>query len=231
MGIATFFPLRCPVCDKILPIGGEKICKKCYHKLSFVKEPSCKKCGKQLQNQEEEYCSDCRTKPHLYKRGIGLLENRGISQKSIYAIKYKNKREYVDFYTDEIAKRYGGEIDYWKADLIMPVPLHKKKLIKRGFNQAEMIAKSLSQKLGIPVSGSLERVKNTVPLKTLKGSERRNCLAEAFRADEPAVRGKRIILVDDIYTTGSTIDECSRELKAKGARETFFITLAIGDGM
>lgn len=215
----------------MLAIGKGKICGTCYKKLKFITEPSCKKCGKQLEDWDEEYCSDCRLKTHYYKKGIGLLENTGVGKTSVYAIKYKNKREYVDFYTDEIVKRYREEIEYWNADLMIPVPLHRKKKLKRGYNQAEIIAKSLGKKLNIPVKCKLKRIKNTAPLKALKREERKNSLTDAFLADDSWVRGKRIILIDDIYTTGSTIDACSQELKEKGAKETFFVALAVGDGM
>lgn len=227
-----FFPRRCPVCDGILPVGKGKICGGCYNKLNFIAEPRCKKCGKQIESKEEEYCRDCRTKKHYYDRGISLIENKGEGKSSVYAIKYRNKREYAEFYADEIKIRYEYEISLWGANLMIPVPLHKKKLRKRGYNQAKVIADDLGEKLLIPVKEkALSRIKNTIPLKTLHGEERKKCLKDAFVADTALVKGKVVVLVDDIYTTGSTIDECSKELISKGASKVYFITISIGEGM
>ncbi len=229
--LGIIYPVRCPVCDRILRFGGDKICASCYHQLEYVREPCCKKCGKQILKQEEEYCFDCGKKNHAYEKGIALLQNKGAGKKSIYAVKYHNKREYVDFYTDELVKRYKKEITSWKADMLVPVPLHHKKKITRGFNQADTIAVGLGRKLGIPVRKHvLKRVINTRPQKELDDTLRKKNLEKAFIVSKNVVELKRIILVDDIYTTGSTIDACAGVLKQAGADRVYYISLGIGSG-
>lgn len=117
-------------------------------------------------------------------------------------------------------------------DLIVPVPIHKKKKRKRGYNQAELLGKELSLCLNIPWNtGGIVRRKNTKPLKDLQPSERRKNLWDAFYI-APDKRhffeGKRVLVVDDIYTTGSTMDEMARTLKAAGAIKIYFVTLSSG---
>ncbi|MBQ3666146.1 MAG: ComF family protein [Lachnospiraceae bacterium] len=225
------YPRRCPVCDSILRFHRGKICAKCYHELIYVHEPRCKKCGRSIEKFEQEYCNDCSRKKHLFVSGIALITNSGAGKKSVYAIKYRNKREYVDFYTDEIVKRYSEEIRYWKPDLLIPVPLHKKKQLKRGYNQAEVIAVALGRKLKIEVdTKSLKRIANTMPQKELNELQRKKNLANAFQSDSKNIIGKNIVVIDDIYTTGSTIDECTKILIEAGAHNVHFITLSIGAG-
>lgn len=225
------FPRRCPVCDKILAFNGKKICFGCEDKLVYVHEPKCKKCGKQIEKFEQEYCYDCTKHRHIYKTGIAPFVHTGLVKQSIYAIKYRNKREYIDFYTDEILRLYKDEIEQWSCDGIIPVPLYKKKRRKRGFNQAEIIAKALSKKLNIPIYGNiLKRVKDTQPQKELNRLQRKKNLENAFIIDKNIVKLKKVILVDDIYTTGSTIDSCAKILMDGGIKEVYYICISVGMG-
>jgi ComF family protein len=114
---------------------------------------------------------------------------------------------------------------------MIPVPLFKKKKIKRGFNQAEVIAAKLSGRLQIPYNAKiLCRVKDTEPMKQLDHARRKKNLEKAFKISKNIVKLNKVLLVDDIYTTGSTIDECSTVLLAAGAEEIYFICLSIGVG-
>lgn len=233
--LSIIFPRHCPICERTIGYGMGKICKGCERKISYISEPRCKKCGKQIIKYEEEYCFDCKNKKHFYRTGISLVEHTCAVRKSIYSIKYNNKREYVDFYVDEIFKRYENEIKLWDCNVIVPVPLHKKKKIKRGYNQAEIIAKKLSRKLNIPMDKEiLKRIKNTVPQKELNDLQRKKNLKDAFivskKINQNREKFKKIIIVDDIYTTGSTIDACARELLKNGATEIYYICISIGGG-
>ncbi len=135
------------------------------------------------------------------------------------------------FYADIINEKYGPVIKTWQPQAIIPVPLHSSKYRKRGYNQAEVLAKELSTQLNIPVdSTSLLRIKNTVPQKQLNDRERCNNIINAFQMAKNSVKYKKVLLVDDIYTTGITIDECARVLKAEGAELVFFAVVCIGRG-
>ena len=151
-----------------------------------------------------------------------MLENRGISQKSIYAIKYKNKREYVDFYTDEIAKRYGGEIDYWKADLIMPVPLANRRLFQRGYNQATLLSREIARAYGVPIDFNSVHRKYRPNMGHKTHAQRAQHIRGVFNVkNRDALRGKKILLVDDVMTSGATFNELSRVLRRAGAAEIY----------
>lgn len=211
--------------------GGALICEPCRLRLHPVKEPLCKKCGKPLSAEEAEYCPDCARKKHLYTRGRAALEYDSLMRESIGRFKYKNRREYADFYVQELLDTCGPAVRSWDVDLLIPIPLHKSRRRKRGFNQAELIAKGLGRELGIPVSSnSLLRTRKTSPQKELNDQERKNNLKNAFQVVDPDVKFKKVLLIDDIYTTGSTIDAAAAVLLEGGAEKVYFLSISIGRG-
>ncbi len=229
--INSIFPKTCPVCDKVIA-HDEYICRKCVPKIHYIGEPKCKKCGKQLSNKEIEYCNDCSKKKHFYNNGLAVFLYDDIISKSIYRFKYHNRRTYAQFYGKAIADNNGSQIKQWGAQVIVPIPIHEKKLIKRGYNQAELIARELGRNIGIKVDEKiLVRVINTKPQKEMNKADRKKNLENAFKIATNVVEYKKVILVDDIYTTGSTIDECTLALKAAGVEQVYFVSLSIGAGI
>ena len=230
------FPRRCPVCDQVLPFRSGEICPGCFSKLSFTKSPVCKKCGKELISETGEYCYDCGRRKKSFEYGIALLNYDEVSRKSMAMIKYHGRREYMDFYGEAIARRYEKRIRRMGAEALLPVPVHRQRLKVRGFNQAEALAESISRHLGtsIPVrTDLLLRNKRTLPQKDLTPAERLKNLSQAFESDPSRVREagvRRVILVDDIYTTGSTAEACSRVLLAAGVQEIYLLNICIGHG-
>ena len=223
------FPLRCPVCDEIVRPRGEKICTGCMDKLKLLTPPWCMRCGKKLL-EEGEFCYDCKNRKHEFVRGRALYEYESASS-SIYRFKYGNRQEYADFFGEEIVKYLGDFIRQVQPDALIPIPLHKKRLAKRGYNQAALLAKAIGEYSGVPVKDKLlVRIKNTTPLKLQNPSERQNNLKKAFNISENDVKLNITVVIDDIYTTGSTIDEAARVLKAAGVQKVYFITLACGAG-
>ncbi len=228
--VQLLFPLRCPVCDRIVRPYGEKICVECLGKLKLLTPPWCMKCGKKLL-QDEELCSDCRRKEHQFIRGRALYEY-GTAAPSIYRLKYAGRQEYADFFGQEMARYLRDFIQEAAPEGLIPIPLHRKRLCKRGYNQAKLLADAVSMYTGIPVHDKiLARVKNTVPLKRQNVEERQNNLKRAFNITQNDVKLNTIIIVDDIYTTGSTIDEAASVLREHGVERIYFITLACGVGV
>ncbi len=228
--LQVLFPLRCPVCDEIVRQAGEKICLKCMSVPKLLTPPWCMKCGKKLAG-EEEYCSDCKEKSHFFIRGRALYEY-GSAAPMIYRFKYGGRREYADFFGEQIAEYLGDFIRRTDADALVPVPLHRKRKAVRGYNQAELLAKALGKAMKIPVAADLVvRVKNTEPLKYENPKERQNNLKKAFLIRQNDVKLKRVIIVDDIYTTGSTMDEIARALREAGIEKVYCIALACGAGI
>ena len=169
----VLYPRRCPVCGDITGGFGRMICPDCLRKLSFVKSPVCKKCGKEIEDESMEFCPDCMRHPRAFEYGIALLNYDETARHSMAQIKYNNKREYLDFYGTALTARYGRTIRRMQADALVPVPVHATRKKTRGFNQAEILARVIGKKLGIPVMPEmLVRNKKTLPQKDLSAAER-----------------------------------------------------------
>ena len=229
------FPRRCPVCGGIVAPRGALICPGCLGKLSPVRQPACRRCGKEVLHERMEYCPDCSRYPRSFDGGMALLNYNEAARRSMAAVKYKNKREYLDFYGEAMKVRMTKRVKHWQADALIPVPVHPSRRRQRGYNQAEELAKRLEKHWQIPMdAGLLIRAKKTMPQKNLNPRERLANLQEAFAVKkERLAEGKvseTVILVDDIYTTGSTIEACSRVLKAAGVKKVYFVAVCIGFG-
>ena len=228
--LTWLYPRRCPVCDEPVKPYHALICNDCAGVPALVKPPFCMKCGKHLTGEEKEYCSDCASHKHFYDRGRALFSYKSVSD-SIARFKYRGRQEYAAYYAVRMTEELSGFIRDCRADALIPVPLHKSKLRTRGYNQAEVLAEELSALTGIPMFPDLiERVEKTAPMKDLSAAERQNNLKRAFKIRRNDVKLSTIIIIDDIYTTGSTIDAVSRELKRAGVQRIYFLTLAIGRG-
>jgi ComF family protein len=222
-----FFPKRCPICDEIVVPYGGLICKICEESLHFLSDPTCLKCGKSLEN-EDTYCYDCLKQNHFFSRGYALFPYELVSD-SLYRFKYKNRPEYGIYYGRAIAKHFYEVIKSMKPEGIIPVPLHIKKERKRGYNQAQIIADEIGKLLEIKVFTNLiKRTKYTTPQKELDHVARQNNLKKAFIISESVVKLRSIIIIDDIYTTGSTINAMAKILQDVGVKNIYFITIAIG---
>ena len=223
------FPPVCPLCEEILPDGKTRICASCRPKATYLTEPLCLRCGKEIADEEKEYCTDCEKKPKSFVRGFPAMSYREPIRRSIVKFKYQNKSSYADCFATEIIRAHGRDIKDVAPEVLIPVPVHKRKLEKRGYNQAEVLANSLGAYLDIPVdAGIIRRVVNTTPQKSLNDEERQKNLEKAFISDKKQVQYKKVMLVDDIYTTGATIEACTKILKNAGAKEVYYTSICIG---
>ena len=225
------YPRRCPVCDRAVKPFGSLICETCKEEFEYIREPYCMKCGKELEQGETEYCGDCMRHKHLFISGRAVFVYKDMSD-SIYRFKYKGRQEYAAYYAECMAQRLGKWITKCRPDALVPVPIHNTKKRVRGYNQAEALARELGRIMNIPVETKLiKRVRKTVPMKDLSVSERQNNLKRAFKICRNDVKLSTIIIIDDIYTTGSTIDAISYELRKAGVGRIYFVALAIGKGL
>ena len=231
------YPGRCPVCDGVVPLfelrdgrikRAGRIHRKCRGKIEYVTGATCAKCGKPLSDPCEEYCMDCRRTRHYFDRGFSVFSYRSVSG-SIYRFKYMGRQEYAMFYGKETARILGRKLKRLGIEAVVPVPMYPAKERKRGYNQASVYAKAVSAHLGIPVlDGVVRRVRNTAPMKELDARGRRNNLKKAFIIAKNDVKFKCVLIIDDIYTTGSTIDEIAHEFRMVGVEKIYCLTLAIG---
>lgn len=223
------YPPRCPVCDEVVLPWKKGICSVCMKKIKYVEPPRCLKCGKHMENATREYCEDCTKRTHYYIKGRALYEYKGMAH-ALYRFKYSGRREYAEVFGEEIAFYLKDFLEEIKPDALVPVPMYSAKERIRGYNQATLLAQALGEHTQIPVYKDLvKRIKNTGPLKLLNPEERLNNLKKAFILAENGVKLSVIVIIDDIYTTGSTIDAIAKVLQQDGDRQVYFITLAIGE--
>lgn len=226
--LGILYPQTCCFCGKV---NKNNICKECGKKITYIHEPVCKKCGKPIRYEEKEFCGDCSEKEWYYEQGKSVWLHTGNVRWSIYQFKYHNRRIYGKFYAEELFRIYGDVIRRWEIDVIIPIPLHGRRKRKRGYNQAEIVAKYLGKLTGIRVdTKSVVRVHNTKPQKELSHKERKRNLKNAFRITKHWNRVKNVLLIDDIYTTGNTINSVAKVLKENGAHKVRFLTISIGQG-
>ena len=225
------FPSRCVVCDGLTDYPGEKVCRKCKHQIVYIREPYCLKCGKQLGQEEKEYCSDCERIKHLYVQGTALYDYGSMAD-SVFRFKYGGRAEYAAFYGRDLYEKKAEWLAGIRPDALVPVPVHSSRMRGRGYNQAYLIARELSRYCGIPVRNNLiGRTRRTKPLKNLSHEERQNNLKKAFKILKNDVKLSTIVIIDDIYTTGSTVDAMSRTFREAGVGQIYFMALAIGRGI
>lgn len=226
--LGVLYPQTCYFCGKVCITP---ICKECEEHIKYIEEPICMKCGKPIRYEENEYCNDCQDTHFSYEQGRSIWIHTGRVRWSIYQFKYHNRRIYGKFYAEELFRLYGDLIQRWGIDVIIPIPLHRSRRRKRGYNHAEIIARHLGLLADIHVEPkAVMRIRNTNPQKALSNKERKKNLKEAFRVTKYWKEEKNVLLVDDIYTTGSTIESVANVLKKKGAHKVWFLTISIGQG-
>ena len=244
------FPKHCVICDKVLPFGtginNEYLCEDCYNKVDLIKEPMCKKCGAQIKSYDEDLCIRCKNKyvdkkdKSYFEYGFGLCRYNDLLKESLHRIKYESRKEYIEFYGKSIAKVYYQDLNKMNIDCFIPVPIHKERLRVRNYNQAEVLANSISKELlkfniDIPVDNNIiKRTKNTKVLNKLDNSDRNNELKDAFIVDDKYIVNnniKNICIIDDIYTTGSTIETMSKLLKENNIEKIYFIVISVVDNL
>lgn len=227
--LTLFFPRRCAICDEVIS-NETGICKKCAEKVHFLSAHVCMTCGKKV-NEGVVYCYDCGRREHIFIRNHAVFEY-GDVRKSLYRFKYSGRAEYAGYYAKAAYARWGKQIRKLGVQAFVPVPLHSSRMRKRGYNQAEELAKELSKMTGIPVYSDLViRQKKTKPLKTLNGAERQNNLKKAFLFTQNDVKLNTILIIDDIYTTGSTLDAVAAVCKEAGIERIYGLTVAVGAGL
>jgi ComF family protein len=177
--------------------------------------------------REDHLCGQCLQRQWHFgsARALGLYE--GTIREAIHQLKYGGKAFLTKSLVGLLDKGYPF-IDYPSYDLLVPVPLHRKRLRERGFNQALLLGSAVGRKMGVPCAGfALKKTRWSEPQIHLSPKEREGNVKGSFSVVDPEdIRGKRVLLVDDVMTTGSTVNECARELLKAGAEEVDVFTLA-----
>lgn len=210
-------------------IDDKYICSDCEKKLIKIVPPLCIKCSKPIDYASDCLCPDCNVYEKSFEAAKSPFSYEGIIKECIYNFKYYNKPYFYKFFGN-LLLRYMNEINYTNFDFITSVPLHKSKMRTRGYNQSQLLAKYMSDKLSIPYADVLKRTVKTTKQSQQSKDERKKNLKGAFAIKYPhtntKIKNRSVLLVDDVYTTGSTADECSNTLLNFGVSKVYVITIA-----
>ncbi|KUG24388.1 competence protein f [hydrocarbon metagenome] len=227
----VIFPPQCPGCSEILyPYTAQIFCSNCTDNIKFIKGGICTICGTTFPDSpaENHLCGEClEKKPYFsYARAVFSYEN--IILNAIHRFKYKRNMSIGEIMSSLMADFSFPDIDFTDYSLIIPVPLHIKRLRERGFNQSLILARAIGKKRQIPVNFSLlKRRKFTTTQTGSNRNERKQNIKGAFEvSDKNKIKGENVILIDDVYTTGATVNECAKTLIEAGVRKISALTLA-----
>ena len=177
----------------------------------------------------QEYCRDCRRHPPAFTQGRAVFRYRGM-ETSMHRFKNRGRQEYAVFFGQALWAVFKRLQPVWQGQALVPIPVHPSRLRQRGYNQAALLCRELSQRSGLPVREDiLIRSRKTTYQRTLDDRSRRENLQGAFTAGDGQIP-ERIVLVDDIYTTGSTMHEAARTLLAAGGKQVYALSVCIGKG-
>jgi len=224
--INFLYPDRCPACRRVIE-GQEYLHPECGNAFKTIKEPRCFKCGRRLDTEETDICFQCRENKHSYEYGFAVFEYNETARNAMIDYKKNGWRRNGDFFADEAVKNIGSLLAGMKPEVLIPVPVTKQRRGERGFNQSEYIAERVGERLNIPVDTDILVRRGKLQQKTLSASERRENAKTAFEC-VGEVPYRRVCIVDDVYTTGSTIEGCSLALKRAGVEETGFMVIFSG---
>ena len=225
-----FLPPQCPCCEKFSEEGKQGFCSNCLSQIRWIEPPFCSICGIPFISREVEThpCGACVThrKYFTIARALGAFE--GSLQEAIHRWKYEGKTYLTPFFADWMAEGLNRHWEPGSLNLLIPVPLHTRRLRERGFNQALLLVRELSRRTGIPYRKSiLQKKKSTIPQVNLSGVEREKELRGTFHViGKEELSGLSVLLIDDVYTTGATVNECSKVLLRGGAKKVDVLTLA-----
>lgn len=220
LALDLLFPRRCVGCGRY----GDLLCRNCAASLSRALPPRCPRCWQPwaagsvcLSCQEEPPSFDGATTPYIYE---------GTARKALWALKYDG--------VSALAGPMGHLMaEHWEqagitVDVVVPVPLHPRRRRQRGYNQSALLAREVARRCGLPLAEeSLRRIRMTPPqMRTTDLAQRRHNVAGAFAAGSQQVKGQRVLLIDDVMTSGATLDACAKALRQGGARSVWGLTFA-----
>ncbi len=221
LGLDLLFPPQCAICGR----GGTLLCDRCAAVLPLADGSRCERCWVPM--RDGALCHHCVAQPPAFVSLRAAFVMDGDARRLAHELKYEG----LTSLAEPMAALMAEEIDMSGADLVVPVPLHRRRERARGYNQAAALVRHLAVAAGLPAEmRAARRVRDTAPLaKTMHRDERRAIVAGAFTADRRRVEGRRVLLVDDVVTTGATLDACARALLAAGAASVRCATWARAD--
>ena len=224
------FPPHCLVCNKNL-FSNDGLCNDCLEQLQFITKPFCNCCGYPFDLQEYEVlntflCSKCLKKHYKFDKARSVVCYNDMSKNIILPFKHADKTRYKNFIANLLIKT-GTEL-LKDTDIIIPVPIHFTRLLKRKYNQATLIGNVISKNTAITIYYDvLFRIKKTKSQGHLTVKQRQKNVLNAFTVkNSDKIKGKNILLIDDVFTSGATLNECAKVLKKVGVKKIYILTFA-----
>ncbi len=218
--LSFFFPTKCACCQDII-LAGEEICGSCKEKLEFVEEKRCLKCG-----MGEKFC-DCRFNVFRFAGIVAPFYNSGVVRLGIHKAKFRGHVASLGFFIKHMcicADKYFGDISF---DAVTFVTASKKRILEHGYNQSEILARGVAKHLNVPVYDLLKRAGNRKAQHEVEHFKERFVNVRGTYGIKKPLKLKNVLLIDDIKTTGATLDECARHLKLGGVTNVFCLTAAV----
>lgn len=216
--LTILFPHHCFLCGEVI-LPRQKLCPDCARTAAYVLPPLCEHCGR-----NEDDCT-CRGHSRSFERSVSPFYHKGVVKKGIQSLKMDNYTTVVDGFADEMAEVVRREYGGIAFHCVTAVPMHRRDFRQRGFDQTARLAQALSERLGVPYIPTLTKLQYTDPQKELTAIRRQGNLLGVFDVVAD-VAGQTVLLVDDVTTTGSTLEECAKMLKIFGAEAVYAVTAA-----
>jgi ComF family protein len=215
-------PPRCAVCDNAVEVQGQ-VCARCFSQINFITEPLCDRCGGPFasvgQGGTEGLCAGCRAHPPLFRQARGALRYDEPGRRLILPLKHADRIELAQILAPMML--LAGTVLLQRADVLVPVPLHRRRLFQRKYNQAAVLAHAVGRLARHPVlADALVRMRRTASLDTKSPEERVREVAGSFvvrRSRVGQITGRTILLIDDVMTSGATANACAAALLEAGA--------------
>lgn len=227
--ISLIYPPRCISCDRIMSEDDEFICEDCLGSINFLdNENLCTRCSCPIAHSHS-LCAVCAKENRFFDKNFSCAKYSGGIKDAICRFKFEKRPDHYLGLGSLLVMKFLNEKELLGVDIITAVPIHNKRMAERGFNQSELLARYLSKKVCIEFSkDTIVKIRDIPPQSTLKAiSDRRKNVKNAFSLTKKGVfRGKTVLLIDDVYTTGSTADEVSRIIKKDGAKAVYVLTVA-----
>ncbi len=226
-GMDLLFPPSCPLCKKMTGKADRLLCGECFSRLKFMRTPYCSCCGRVFPGRGENHlCGDCLQSSWAFGKARSLFSYEQVIAGLIHNLKYSGDMSGLETFR-WLSEQSDVLHEFDNPDFILPVPLHINRLRQRGFNQAQLLAKAIfpgdSKKIRPDL---LTRQTDTLSQTGLSGRERRKNLKHAFIAEKPSALAERnLLILDDVFTTGSTVHECAKVLKVAGANRVEVLTI------
>lgn len=224
--VDMLFPPVCLHCHKRIADQKMWLCGACHEKLSFIPEQHCPKCGYPT---EQEECFNCAENHYSFKQAVSVFLFQDSARTLVHELKYTGLTDIADWFANQMYKNLLADKDLQDIDYVTAVPLHRVRRRERGFNQSDLIAKALASRMNSKFTDQALRRKTYTKSQTiLNSTSRRQNLKGAFSVGRLNPSGLSFLLIDDVFTTGTTVNEATKVLLKAGAKQVFVMTACHG---